>query len=353
MVTAMGRTPDSLDFLDALSREPWAFDFFQVMRRLEALHSDMPRFGEALRPANEPVRLGQEPSLAFAPASLSAFERGEHGGPDRLIVNFFGLLGPNGPLPLHLTEFARQRLGQGDTTFSRFLDLFHHRFLMLFFRAWAQGQPTVSLDRPQDDRFSEYMGALIGLGQPTLRNRDRVPDFAKLNWAGLLGRHVRSAEGLSAILSGYFHVPIQIEQFAGHWMLLSETERSRLGMSGCALGQDAVIGAQVYDRQHKIRIRAGPLSLVQYESFLPGGEQLRKLVDWIRFYLEFEFAWDVLLVLDRSEVPASRLGASQRLGWSSWLGKRQADEDAGDLALDAEAVLMRFEQLPAMAGVAN
>jgi len=346
MDTAMGRAPDTVGFLDALRREPWAFDFYQAMRRLEALHPDKPRLGEGLHPADEAVRLGQEPSLGFAPASLSAFEPGDDDVPARLLVHFFGLLGPNGPLPLHLTEHVCQRLRQGDTTFSRFLDLFHHRFLMLFFRAWAQAQPTVSLDRPHDDRFSQYVGALIGLGMPALRNRDSVPDFAKLHWVGQLARHVRNAEGLRAILYGYFHVPIQIEQFAGHWMLLPETERSRLGMSGCALGQDAVVGARVYDRQNKFRIRAGPLSLALYQSFLPGGPHLRELVDWVRFYLGFELAWDVQLVLERSEVPACRLGASQPLGWSAWLGTRRADEDADDLALDAEAVLSRFKQRP-------
>jgi len=206
----------------------------------------------------------------------------------------------------------------------------------------------VSLDRVHEDHFSQYMGSLIGLGMPALRNRDSVADFAKLHWAGQLARHVRNAEGLRAILCGYFRVPIHIEQFAGHWLLLPETERSQLGRSGSALGQDAVIGAQVYDRQSKIRIRIGPLSLARYESFLPGGEPLRKLVDWIRFYLEFEFVWDVQLVLERSKVPAVQLGASQRLGWSTWLGARKSDEDADDLALDAEAVLMRFEQRPTM-----
>ena len=346
MDTAMGPAPDPVGFLDALRREPWAFDFYQAMRRLEALHPDKPRLGEALRPVDEPIRLGQEPSLGFAPAALSAFEQGDDQSPNRLLVNFFGLLGPNGPLPLHLTEHARQRLRQGDSTFSRFLDLFHHRFLLLFFRAWAQAQPTVSLDRAQEDHFSQYMGALVGLGMPALRGRDSVPDFAKLHWAGQLARHVRNAEGLRAILCGYFHVPIHVEQFAGHWLLLPETERSQLGRSGSALGHDAVIGARVYDRQSKIRIRIGPLSLAQYESFLPGGETLRKLVDWIRFYLEFEFCWDVKLVLERSRVPATQLGASQRLGWSTWLGARNSDEDADDLALDAEAMLKRFDQRP-------
>jgi type VI secretion system protein ImpH len=344
----MGRAPDPIAFLDALRREPWAFDFLQALRRLEALHPGMPRLGEALRPAAEPVRLGQEPSMAFAPAALSAFEPGEADQPGRLLVRFFGLLGPNGPLPLHLTEHALQRKRQGDATFSGFLDLFHHRFLMLFFRAWAQAQPTVSLDRPREDRFSQHLGALVGLGMTTLSNRDSVPDCAKLHWAGLLAPHVRNAEGLRAILCGYFHVPVQIEQFAGHWMRLPETERTRLGMRGCALGQDAVLGTQVYDRQHQIRVRAGPLSLAQYESFLPGGSNLRKLVDWIRFYLAFELGWDVQLVLERSEVPAARLGGAQRLGWSTWLGKRGAQQDADDLALDGEAVLARFAQRPVM-----
>jgi len=345
----MGRTSDPVALLDALGREPWAFDFYQALRRLEALHSDKPRFGEALRPADEPVRLGQDPSLAFAPSSLSAFAPGGPGEPDRLLVQFFGLLGPNGPLPLHLTEYARQRLRLGDSTFARFLDVFHHRFLMLFFRAWAQAQPTVSLDRPRDDRFGQHFAALIGLGMPALRDRDTVPDFAKLHWGGLLARHVKNADGLRAVLCGYFHVPIQIEQFVGHWMPLPETERTRLGGQGCALGQDAVIGAQVYDRQHKFRVRAGPLSLAQYESFLPGGVNLRKMVDWIRFYLGFELVWDIQLVLERGGVPACRLGGSQRLGWSTWLGTRRVQQGADDVALDAEGVLARFALHPVSA----
>lgn len=347
----MGRTPDPVSYLEALEREPWAFDFFQALRRLEAMHRDKPRLGEALRPADEPVRLGQEPSLSFAPASLSAFEPGEPGTPARLLVRFVGLFGPNGALPLHLTEHALQRLRQGDATFARFLDLFHHRYLSLFFRAWAQAQPTVSLDRPQDDRFSSYVGALIGVGLPAWRRRDAIPDFARLHWAGLLARQVRNAEGLRAILFGYFRVPIEIEQFAGHWMTLHETERTRLGMRGCVLAQDAVVGERVYDRQHKIRVRAGPLSLADYESFLPGGDRLRKLVDWMRFYLTFELTWDVQLILKRSEVPASRLGGAQRLGWSTWLGTRGAQEDADELSLDAEAVLSRVARQPVAAPI--
>ena len=126
---------------------------------------DKPRWGDALRPVDEPVRLGQDPDLSFAPAPLASFELGQDGAPPRLQVRLFGLLGPNGPLPLHLTEYARERLRHaGDPTLSRFLDLFHHRFLALFYRAWAQAQPHVNRDRPNDDRFAVYVGAFVGHG---------------------------------------------------------------------------------------------------------------------------------------------------------------------------------------------
>ena len=146
------------------------------------------------------------------------------------IGELFGLFGPNGPLPLHLTEYARERqLHHGDQTLARFADLFHHRMLLLFYRAWAQAQPTVSLDRPRDDRFADFVGALIGIGSPALHARDAVHDHAKLHFAGLLTRQVRSAEGLEALLSGWLRRAVRVEQFAGAWLPLQDTERSRLG----------------------------------------------------------------------------------------------------------------------------
>ena len=105
--------------------------------------------------------------MAFAPSTLSAFEEQAGGRPPRLEQRFFGLLGPNGPLPLHLTEYARDRLRHhGDRTLVRFLDLFHHRLALLFYRAWAEARPTVQHDRPDEDRFATYVGSLAGYGSP-------------------------------------------------------------------------------------------------------------------------------------------------------------------------------------------
>ena len=150
MGATMGRETDALAFFAALAEAPYRYDFYQTLRRLECLYDDKPRWGRALRPVDEPVRLGQDPDLSFAPAPLASFEAGEDGGRRGCRCGCSACSGPNGPLPLHLTEYARERLRHaGDPTLSRFLDMFHHRFLALFYRAWAQAQPHVNRDRPE------------------------------------------------------------------------------------------------------------------------------------------------------------------------------------------------------------
>jgi len=334
MGDAAGRTTDALAFFAELAATPYRYDFYQTLRRLECLYDDKPRWGKALRPIDEPVRLGQDPDLSFAPSPLASFEtRGDR--PPRLQVLLFGLFGPNGPLPLHLTEYARERLHHnGDPTFSRFLDIFHHRFLALFYRAWAQAQPTVSHDRPRDDRFTAYVGTFIGIAPASFRDRDAVPDLAKLFHVGALIRQVRNVEGLTQILEHFFRVPVRIEEFVGHWLRLATTERAFLEGTRAPLGAGAVLGGRVWDRQHKFRIHLGPLTLAEYESFLPGGAPLRKLVDWVRLYLCYELDWDLRLLLKQDQVPKLSLGGATRLGWTTWLGTRRKATPAGDLHLD-------------------
>lgn len=354
MGAAMGRATDAVAFFAELAETPYRFDFYQTLRRLECLYDDRPRWGEALRPIEERVRLGQDPDLSFAPAPLASFDRGGEGRPPRLQVRLFGLLGPNGPLPLHLTEYVRERLrNAGDPTLSRFLDLFHHRFLALFYRAWAQAQPHVNRDRPGTDRFGAYVGAFIGVSPEAFRGRDTLPDVAKFFHVGALVRQVRNAEGLAGIVQHFFRVPARIQEFVGHWMSLGPRERTYLAREGATLGAGAVLGRRVWDRQHKFRVRLGPLTLRQYESFLPqlpqrrsavgealttspAARTLEKLVDWVRLYGCMELDWDVRLRLAASEVPRLALGRVGRLGWTTWLGTHSGDRDADDLCLNAE-----------------
>ncbi|MFO7641673.1 MAG: type VI secretion system baseplate subunit TssG [Candidatus Competibacteraceae bacterium] len=329
---------DPVALFEALRRKPYAFHFFQALRRLECLCPDRPRLGKSVRLADDPVRLTQEPSLAFAPATLAAFDPGAEGRPPRLSEYFLGLFGPQGPLPLHLTEYARDRSrNHGDHTFAGFADIFHHRILCLFYRAWADAQPTVSFDRPETDRFNVYIGAPFGLGMPSLWNRDAAPDLAKLHYAGRLVGQTRNPEGLQAILADFFNLPVTIENFVGHWLPLSETSRCRLGTSPTTglLGVTAVIGERVWDCQYKFRIVIGPMPLKEFQRFLPGSDSLRRLVAWVRNYVGDELLWDVNLILKREEVPPLKLGEETQLGWTTWLTSQPLDRDADDLKLDA------------------
>ena len=330
---------DSIDDLfEALRHTPYAFHFFQALRRLECHYRDLPRLGKATRLSDDPIRLTQEPSMAFASSTLAAFDPGDEQHPPHLAEYFLGLFGPQGPLPLHLTEYAYERKrSYSDPTFAGFADLFHHRMLGLFYRAWADTQPTVSFDRPDTDRFKTYIGASFGLGMPSLWQRDAVPDLAKFHYAGRFAGQTRNAEGLQAILADFFHLPVTIETFVGHWLPLDFSSQCRLGESPATglLGATAVIGERVWDAQYKFRIIIGPIGFLEFQQFLPGKARLCRLVAWVRNYIGDELLWDVNLVLRKEEVPPLKLSEGAQLGWTTWLSSQPLAHDADDLKLDA------------------
>ena len=326
-------------FWRKLKRRPYDDDLFFALRMLQARHPDLPRLGTASRPQFEPIRLGQDPSLAFAPATIAEVLPGKDGQPERLTVWSFGLYGPNGPMPTHLTEYVRERLRQfDDPTLARFSDIFHHRLLLLFFRAWSEVQPTASLDIPGDDHFGRFVGSIAGIGEASQLQRDDVPDHAKIFLAGHLTRATRNPEGLARAVSIYFGVPVQVQEFCLHFLDLEPAQQTRLTRDACnsQLGVDAVVGSRVPDAQSKFRLRIGPLDLPQYERFLPGGDDFQALIDWTRNYLGIEYAWDFELVLKREQVPRSQLGGAGRLGWTSWSLDAPATHDADDFCLDPE-----------------
>ena len=329
------RSPtDRLEDLGELEREAYRFGFFEAMRLLDCAFHDQPRTGEAQRPRDEPVRIGQEPSLFFPAGALSSFKR--RAGTWQLLTHFFGLFGPNGAVPLHLTEYTYGRLHrERDETFARFVDIFHHRMASLFYRAWANSQPTVSLDRPEQDRFADYVGSLFGIGMDSLQDRDAMPDHAKLFFAGHFACQTRHPDGLCSVLESFFQIPVRILEFVGHWIPLPEDCRFVLGHSPRTgeLGISTTIGDRLWDRQQKFRIELGPLTRADYCRFLPGAASLERLTAVVRNYLGDEWLWDLRLILAQNEVPPFVLGQSTQLGWTMWLISDKARDDSRDLVL--------------------
>lgn len=309
---------------DHLRSSPERYSLFAALRVLEALAPGQPRLGRSRRPAEDPVRLAQVPSLRFAPGEITHVEPGDV---PRVHGEGFGLLGPNGPLPLHLTEYAdeRRRLHQ-DPGFADFLNLFHHRLASLFYRAWADAAPAVEADRP-DNRFFLYLGSLMGLGTPGLQRRDTVGDRAKLHRVGRFASQVRSQEGLEDILEDHFGLPVAIEPFRPGWLDIPPDERLSLGRGSPVgrLGRDTNIGRRSWQCQFGFRIVMRELSKQDYERFLPGQRGLADLADLVRAYLGDELQWDVELHLQSRQAPPLRLSRGLRLGMSTWLGRRRRD----------------------------
>ncbi|QDQ25438.1 type VI secretion system baseplate subunit TssG [Chitinimonas arctica] len=323
---------------DRLEKSSHRFDFYQAMRLLERAHRDKPRLGQSFRPADDALRLGQDAELCFQSTPLGPYRRaGER--PARLAVNLLGLLGADGPMPLHLTEYVRERQHHaGDHTLAAFLDIFHHRILSLLYRSWASSQPVISRDRPDDDRFADYLGSLSGQSA-----RASLPDAARqcaheqdhLHFTGLLAGKTRHAAGLALLLSQYFGLPVAIEQFVGQWLALPAKAHTRLGARGgsSTLGKGCVLGKKVWDCQHKFRIVIGPLDQADYDRLLPGGASFSRLQAWVRQYVGHALDWDVELRLKPAAIKGTRLGDGAGMGLGTWLAAGSAKESARRLLI--------------------
>lgn len=211
--------------------------------------------------------------------------------------------------------------------------------LSLFYRARASAEPAISLDRADGDRFSAFVGSLFGIGAPALRERDQIGDFAKLHFAGLLANKARPAAGLVTILHAYFKLPVQVEQFVGHWMRLPPEVQSRIGFQdeGNRLGVSTVLGSKVWDCQNKFRIVIGPLGYDDYCRLLPGGDSMQRLIAWVRNYAGMTLDWDVRLILKKDETPPLRLGGATRVGWSTWLASAKPATNRDQLLINPSA----------------
>lgn len=324
------------DTIAKLREEPWKFDFFRAMRVLENERPDLPKIGESVLPAQDSVQFTQKTEMGFASSTLGEFTQGTLDARPKLSVRFFGLLGANGPMPLNLTTYALDRSHNGrDGTLVSFLNIFHHRMISFFYRAWALCQKSADYDRPASSRFAAYIGSFFGFGEQTLWNRDTVLDRSKIYYAGRLAFQSRSAAGLQDILGDYFGVAAMIVTFVGHWIAIPEGLRTRLGIvpENATLGCSAILGSHQWDVQNRFRVRLGPMEFSRFRDFLPGGQSLQRLADWIGFYTGNQFFWDVQIRLKAGEVPDTVLGSGSMLGRTSWLKSQPFTSDAEDLII--------------------
>lgn len=377
MAISSGRTEPSL--VSLLYDEPFRFEFFEAVRLLGRLEPTRRPVGDDGPAKSEIVRYSSYVSLNFPPSQIYDLLPGKApDDPPRMVVAFMGLIGPSGALPRYYTELVLERARRKDFTLRDFFDLFNHRLISLFYRAWekyrvisgyeraqigsqqarqqgpAKLREFVTVQRPRIDRFSQCLLDVCGLGAPALRYsaavreelepRRAVADETLRFYSGLLAQRHRSAIGLETMLCDYFDTGVVVQQFRGQWLKLAAENQSSFAEGGVGgnmqLGVDTVVGERVWDAQSKFRVKIGPLRYRQFEDFLPSGTAYRPLEHLTRLYVGQQFDFDVQLVLLAAEVPRCTLTIDStrcvRLGWDTWIHSRSFTSNVADAVFNAQ-----------------
>ena len=328
---------------ESLFQSAYEFEFFQAVRLLILTNDKEPsHISPGGSDISDIVRFAIHSSLYFPPSPLVSLESSPRGIPPCLTVAFFGLIGPAGVLPVTYTETAVRQKFLGDPSFAAFFDIFHHRLLSLLYRAWEKHHFIIGYERAargasDRDALTAYLFDLIGMGTDGLRNRLTLPDIALLRYVGLLAQRPHSADNLRALLHDFLGVSVSVEQFLGRWHALDEAECCILGTEAPStrLGEGAVAGEMVWNRQAVIRIAVGPLDTDQFFTFLPDGKAFREASGLIRWFLGPSTDFELQLVISAGEptgwckLDDSR-GGGYRLGWHSWLTEEPFEYPASE-----------------------
>lgn len=320
--------------------EPYKFEFFQAVRLFERIFPNKKPVGGKAMPVEENLRFRSYVTNNFPPSEIQEIRIVENEDDDtrivEMLVNFMGMVGASGVLPAHYTDLVQDRIRHRDTAMWAFLDIFTHRTVSLFYRAWSKYRFPVAYERGNDD-FTQFLYDFIGLGTRGMRGRMSLPDESLLPYCGLIAQKPHSVNAVENILSDYFSCRAKILQFFGQWLELDESDITKLGVEHSILGTSAMIGTRIWDQQSKMRFKLGPLTFKQFTAFLPTGNANGALRSIIRFLIGDEFDFDSQFVLMARQVPSTILTTralrKPQLGWTSFLKTRPVLKDDEQLVL--------------------
>ena len=344
MATSLGQHDPGMNPLHALFKKPFEIGFFQAVRLLRRWLPTRLPVGRFSPPAREAARFIAHPSLAFPASEIQELTLPSDDSPATMKVNFMGLSSPQGVLPTPYTELIIERAQKKDNALRDFLDLFNHRLISFFYRAWEKHHFFVSYELGEPDSVSPLMMSLLGLGTEGLAKRQLVPDQALIFYSGLLTQKPRSAQNLKQLLTDYFRVNVEIEQFVGTWVPLRKIDQTVLDESESSmqrLGFGAIVGDEVWDQQSTVRVRLGPLTREQYLSFLPReqSQAYRDLKSLLKFWANNELDFEVQLILQGKQTPGFDLDTDNDkngellLGWTTWINNRPMERDPSEATL--------------------
>ena len=359
MSTTQRRRPTSV--IGRLLDQPYRFELIQSMRMLELwLRRNGVAHDETL---SRYVRFQNSISMSFPPSQIESLSaRGESPIDSdhalqaafidkrlktiRITPAYMGFLGVNGVMPNRYTEDVvdQIQLKKHDGT-RAFFDIFSNRIMVLHYQAWAKFRVRQRVDAGGNDVLMPIQLAIAGVrpasrtAAATATATDEVCDEVPAYYAAILRQRPASARVIAGVLTEYFGVPVEVKQFVGQWDAPEQAALCLAGKQNATIGMGAMLGARCWERHSRVELRIGPLSMVQYEQFLPGTSGCKALKTMLSFFATPALEFQMRLVLRADEVKPVCLGAhtSARLGMGTFLVTKPERVECDELVCELQS----------------
>lgn len=323
---------------ESLIENPYSYEFHQAVKIIEAFYIDEASLGEGIDPSKEALSLKSRIFLAAPPSDIYdiKFESNDNGIQPEVHINFMGLAGLQGPLPIPYTELALERLKKGDTSIKDFLDIFNHRMASILHRIRKKYWVGLDNRHAHETPLGQSLLSFTGMHSGLLSSRKVSPQDL-LYYSGIYWKKPRSSAGLKQILSHYFDVPVRIESHQGQWVDIDVTQQTHLGFQpqgkNNVLGIDAALGTRYWNVEEGLNIILGPMPRAQFEEFLKIGTSYQKAREIIGYYLPDGYHYTIQLILLGRDVSPVMLDGQSRIGWTSWMVEKPKTRDDDQVIL--------------------
>jgi type VI secretion system protein ImpH len=328
--------PHHTSVVQRLIEAPWRFDLVQALRLIEQWQrrNGVVPAGGTLRH----VRFRNSLSMNFPASQLEALEvmgtvpitsssalQAAFASDELKTITFtpafLGFFGVNGMMPSFYTDDIVGQIGRDKYEGTRaFFDIFYNRTMALYFQAACKHRVQHRIDEDGAAAILPMQLALAGK-KKTAASTSMVGDTFIAHYAALLRHRPVSASLIEGILHEYFGLPVRLEQFAGRFDRLHQDELCMLGVQSAILGGGAVLGEQVRECHSHARVHIGPLSIADYERFLPGAPGDLALKQLLALFATSAIVFELHLILRAGEVVPVRFDApyGNRLGYDTCL----------------------------------